>query len=283
MKDKVCLVTGASAGIGTVTALELARAGAEVVMVGRDPARSEAALREVQEKSGSRSVSLILADLSSRKGVEKVAEEFKAKHDRLHVLVNNAGINAMKRVVTADGLESTFAVNHLAYYHLTLLLLDLLKKSAPSRIVNVSSSAHKGVRLDFDDLQSARRYSAFKVYAQSKLANLLFTYALARRLQGTGVTVNALHPGVIPSTSLSRELPKFVVSLVDVTSKLFRFGSTLEEGAKTTLYLAMSPEVEGVSGKYFVKCKEARSSAASYDEAAQERLWKASAELTGVG
>lgn len=283
MKGKVCMVTGATSGIGKITALELARMGAEVVLVGRDRGRTEAALREVKEQSGNPSASMFVADLSESPSVRQLAADFTAKHERLDVLVNNAGVTLMKRVLSADGVEGTFATNHLGYYHLTLLLLDVLKKSAPARIVNVSSSAHKGVKLHFDDLQCEKGYSGLMAYSRSKLANLMFTYELARRLEGTGVTVNALHPGVIPSTSLGRNMPKALTAVASFLGKVFFFSSTPEEGARTSIYLASSPDVEGVSGKYFIKCKEAKSSSASYDEAAQERLWKVSAELTGVG
>jgi NAD(P)-dependent dehydrogenase (short-subunit alcohol dehydrogenase family) len=282
MDGKIVMVTGATSGIGKITAEELARMGATVVAVGRDPKRSEEAIRDIKAKSGSGDVHLLLGDFGSQRSIRKLAEDFKARWDRLHVLVNNAGLTAGRRSVTEDGLETTFAVNHLGYFLLTNLLLDVLKASAPARIVNVSSAAHKHGRMRFDDLQGEKGWGALRSYSDSKLANILFTYELARRLAGTGVTVNCLHPGVIPATSLGRDLPKALMKVAEVLVKVLFFGSSPEEGARTSIYLASSPDVAGVTGKYFIKSAEARSSKASHDAAAAARLWEVSEELTGL-
>ncbi len=275
MQGKVCLVTGSSSGIGKVTARELARLGATVVMVCRNRAKGEAVQAEIKAATGNDRVDLILADLSSLADVRRAAAEFKERYTQLHVLIHNAGgVNSVRKV-TSDGLEMTFVANYLAPFLLTELLLDVLKASAPARIVNVSSTAHQSGKIDFDDLQGEKKYNMWKAYGQAKLALILFTYELARQLEGSGVTVNALHPGVIASN--------FDQGL----GKIYRLGwklaapfmTSVEQGAQTTLYLATSPEVEGVSGKYFANCKEVRSSKLSYDEAVRRRLWKVSEEL----
>src|SRR5713226_8121955 len=193
MNGKVCLVTGGNSGIGKETALGLATLGATVVIVSRDRGKGEAAVSDIRRKSGSQNVNLIVADLSSIDVVRQLAQEFRSKYDKIHVLVNNAGIFLPKRVTTADGLEATFATNHLGHF----LLTNLLHANAPSRILNITSDAHKGAEIDFEDLMGEKKFSGFKAYGQSKLANVLFTYELARRLEGTGVTVNCLHPGVV--------------------------------------------------------------------------------------
>ncbi|HJT57590.1 MAG TPA: SDR family oxidoreductase [Ktedonobacteraceae bacterium] len=271
MRDKICIVTGSTSGIGKATALGLAKLGATVVLVARDKDRGEATRTEIQTRSGNDAVDLLLADLASQASIRQLAQDVQQKYPRLDVLVNNAGISPTKRTLTEDGIEKTFAVNVLAYFLLTNLLLDLLKDSAPSRIVNVASEAQSP--MNFDDVQREKHFGWMDVYSQSKFATILFTYELAKRLQGTGVTVNCLHPGVI-GTNLMRELPP----IAGWFTKLFF--SSPEKGAQTSIYLASSPEVEGVSGKYFIKCKEARSSKESYDEAAQQRLWQMCAGLT---
>ena len=271
MRGKICIVTGSTSGIGKATALGLAKLGATVVLVARDKDRGEATRTEIQTKSGTDAVDLLLADLASQASIRQLAQDVQQKYLRLDVLVNNAGISPTKRTLTEDGIEKTFAVNVLAYFLLTNLLLDLLKASAPSRIVNVASAAQSP--LDFDDVQREKHFGWMDVYSQSKFATILFTYELAKRLQGTRVTVNCLHPGVI-GTNLMRELPP----IAGWFTKLFF--SSAEKGAETSIYLASSPEVEGVSSKYFIKCKEARSSKESYDESAQQRLWQMCAELT---
>jgi NAD(P)-dependent dehydrogenase (short-subunit alcohol dehydrogenase family) len=278
MEGKFCLVTGANSGIGLVTALELARRGARVIGVGRSAVRCAEAARQIRELTGSTTVEFLVADLSSQAEVRRLAGEVKAATSRLDVLINNAGLILKKREVTVDGLEMTFAVNHLAYFLLTNLLIDMLKASAPSRIVNVSSAAHLGSKINFDDLQGEKRYSAWRAYQQSKLANILFTYELARRLGGTKVTANALHPGYV-RTQIFR-VEGFTGWLLRRAAELFAI--TPEEGAKTTLYLATSPDVEGQTGQYFVRQKLTQSSLESRDEATARKLWDVSAELTAM-
>jgi retinol dehydrogenase 14 len=278
MDGKVCLITGATSGIGKATAMGLADMGASVVMVGRDRGRGEAALAEIKEGSPNASVALMLADLSSQEEIRRLADEFKEAHPRLDVLINNAGVIRSERITTADGIEMTFAVNHLAYFLLTNLLLDLLKASAPSRIVNVSSGEERNGTIDFDDLQAEKEYKTAKAYGQSKLATVLFTYELGRRLEGTGVSANCLHPGVV-GTNLGSGVSGVFGVMVWALTPLMK---SPEKGAETSIYLASSPEVEGLSGRYFVKKAEARSSDVSYDERIARRLWEVSAELTNL-
>jgi NAD(P)-dependent dehydrogenase (short-subunit alcohol dehydrogenase family) len=256
----------------------LANMGASVVMVGRDRGRGEAAMAEIKEMSGNASVDLMLADVSSQEEVRRLADEFKEAYPRLDVLINNAGVFRSKRITTADGIEMTFAVNHLAYFLFTNLLLDVLKASAPSRIVNVSSGDHSNATIDFDDLQGENGYKGAKAYSQSKLATVLFTYELARRLEGTGVTANCLHPGVV-GTNLGSGVSGVFGFMVRALTPLML---SPEKGAETSIYLASSPEVESLSGRYFVKKAEARSSDVSYDERLARRLWEVSAELTNL-
>jgi NAD(P)-dependent dehydrogenase (short-subunit alcohol dehydrogenase family) len=277
MDEKVCLITGATSGIGKATAMGLANMGASVVMVGRDLGRGEAALTEIKEQSANASVDLMLADLSSQEEVRRLADEIKEAYPRLDVLINNAGLFRSQRIATADGLETTFAVNHLAYFLLTNLLLDLLKSSAPSRIVNVSSGDHSNGTIDFDDLQGEKGYKGAKAYSQSKLANVLFTHELARRLEGTGVTANCLHPGAGIRTNFGSGVSGVFGFVVRAMKPLMM---SPEKGAETSVYLAYSQEVESLNGRYFVKNAEARSSAASYDERIARRLWEVSAKLT---
>ena len=278
MDGKICLITGATSGIGKATAMGLANMGASVVMVGRDRGRGEAAMAEIKEGSPNTSVDLMLADLSSQVEVRRLAGEFKETYPRLDVLINNAGVIRSKRITTADGLEMTFAVNHLAYFLLTNLLLDVLKASAPSRIVNVASGEQRNGTIDFDDLQGEKGYKGAKAYSQSKLATVLFTYELARRLEGTGVSANCLHPGVV-GTNLGSGVSGVFGFTVRALTPLMK---SPEKGAETSIYLASSPEVEGLSGRYFVKKAEARSSDVSYDERLARRLWEVSAELTNL-
>ncbi len=278
MQNKMVMVTGANAGIGKVTARELAKMGATVIMVARSRQRGEEALAEVKAASGNENVVLMLADLSSQDSIRQLAVEFKANYDRLHVLVNNAGAIFMKRRESVDGLEMTFALNHLGYYLLTMLLLETLQASAPARIVNVTSGAHFGGRIQFADLQMQKGYAGFRAYSASKLANVLFTYELARRLAGQGVTVNCLHPGFVASNFAKNNglLARMGMKL------LSPFALSSEEGAETSIYLASSPEVEGVTGKYFAKKRPVKSAAQTYDEAVARRLWKISGELVRV-
>lgn len=276
---KTVLITGATNGIGKAAATELARMGATVVITARDLHKGQATLEEIRSKTGNSNLDLLVADLSSQAEVRRLAAEFKAKYSRLDVLINNAGGFFDVRKTTVEGIEYTFAFNHLAYFLLTNLLLDLLKQSAPSRIINVSSDAQSGAKLNFGDLQMEQRYGSFTAYGQSKLANVMFTYALARRLEGTGVTVNALHPGVV-NTGFGDNSQSALIRGVMWLFK--RFTLSPERGAETSVYLASSPEVEGVTGKYFDKKRAKPSNPASYDEAAQERLWDISAKMTGL-
>jgi NAD(P)-dependent dehydrogenase (short-subunit alcohol dehydrogenase family) len=276
MFGKVCIVTGANTGIGKETALGLARLGATVAMVCRDRQRGEEAQREIKQKSGNDNVELMLCDLSSQRSIKQFATEFPQRHDRLDVLVNNAGVVLRGQSMTEDGLESTFAINHLGYFLLTNLLIDLLKKSSPSRIVNVASAAHKFGMLDVNAWPTGREYSAFGAYANSKLANILFTRELAKRLTGTGVTANCLHPGGV-GTNLFRGLPKFLQTVIKLVT------ISPERGARTSIYLASSPDVEGISGEYFARCRQQESSEASRNKVAAKDLWELSTELTGVG
>ena len=272
MSGKVCVVTGANSGIGKETAEGLARMGATVVMVCRDSERGRAALEEIKSRSGSQSVELMICDFASQSQIRKLAEEFKQRHDRLNVLINNAGLVLTRRTLTEDGYETTFAVNHLGYFLLTNLLLDVIKRSAPARIVNVASTAHHSGTIDFNDLQGERSYGTMRAYGQSKLANILFTYELARRLEGSNVTVNCLHPGVI-GTNIFRSVPA-----LGAMAKLFL--KSPKKGAETSIYLATSPEVAQVTGKYFDEKRAVRSSRESYDEAVAERLWQVSEQMT---
>jgi NAD(P)-dependent dehydrogenase (short-subunit alcohol dehydrogenase family) len=278
MGGKVVLITGGTSGIGRAAATALAARGAEVIVTGRSRERGEAAIEEIRRASGNEGVSLALADLTVQAEVRKLAEEFGRSHDRLDVLINNAGAVFSKREETADGLERTLALNHLAPFLLTNLLLDLIEDSAPSRIITVSSEARRGAEIDFDDLQSERKYRGFPVYGKSKLANILFTYELAERLRGTGVTANCVHPGAV-STNFGMNNGGVMVLLFRALKPFMR---TPEQGADTLIYLASSPEVEGVSGRYFGDRKVISSSEEPHDVSAQKRLWEASEELTNL-
>jgi retinol dehydrogenase 12 len=278
MAGKTCLITGATGGIGEVTARELARSGARVIIVGRSPERCAATLERIRGQTGAKAVESLVADLSSQDQVRRLADQVRERCDRLDVLVNNAGGMYLDRRQTVDGIELTLALNHLSYFLLTNQLLPLLKASAPSRIVNVASDAHKGCSIDFDDIQGRRRYTGWRAYKQSKLANILFTYELARRLEGTGVTANTLHPGFV-RTNFFKDFTGWVGFIIKFGASLIAIGP--EEGARTSVYLASSPEVEGVSGQYFVKSRPVPSSPQSNDRAAAERLWRFSEELTG--
>jgi NAD(P)-dependent dehydrogenase (short-subunit alcohol dehydrogenase family) len=279
MTGKTCLVTGATSGIGEVTACELARRGARVLLVGRAPERGAATLARIRGATGTSAAESLIADLSSQSSVRQLAEEVRARCNRLDVLVNNAGGMFLTRRQSVDGIEMTLALNHLSYFLLTNLLLPLITASAPARIVNVASDAHKRAAIHFDDLQSQRRYSGWRAYKQSKLANILFTYELARRLEGTGVTVNTLHPGFVRS-GFFRDMEGWKGWVIRQSAALFAISP--EQGARTVLYLASSPEVAGVTGRYFVKEQPAVSSAASHDQAVAQRLWQVSEELTGT-
>jgi len=278
LSGKTVLVTGATDGIGLYTAEALAGMGATVILAGRNPQKTEQAARAISEKTANPNVDFLVADLSSQKEVRRLADEFRNRYNRLNVLVNNAGAVFMKRQLSVDGIEMTFALNHLAYFLLTLLLIDPITAGAPARIINVSSGAHYGGRLDFNDLQNERAYNSWKAYSQSKLANIYFTYELARRLEGKAITVNALHPGFV-ATNFGKSnggvfRPIFGLAHLGAISPI--------QGAQTSIYLASSPEVEGVTGKYFDRKKAMRSSEVSYDAGAARRLWDASLQLTGL-
>jgi NAD(P)-dependent dehydrogenase (short-subunit alcohol dehydrogenase family) len=272
--ERTVMVTGATGGIGLVTARGLARQGGTVIIVGRSLERSRAAVEQIKEQTGNPRVDYLVADLSQQADIRRLAREVQERYPRLHVLVNNVGGVFLNRQVTQEGIEMTLALNHLGYYLLTRSLYNLLKASAPARIVNVSSLAHHGARIDLPNLQ----FSGWKGYKRSKLANILFTYELARRLDGSGVTANALSPGVVASNfgMNNRGFFPWIKPLVD------RFAVSVERGAETSIHLAGSPEVEGVTGQYFTRCKPRRSSAASYDAAAAARLWDLSARMTGL-
>jgi NAD(P)-dependent dehydrogenase (short-subunit alcohol dehydrogenase family) len=275
MQGKTVVVTGATNGIGFAAARELARLGAQTVLVSRSAEKCAREVETIKKETGNPQVEFIAADLSSNAGVQEVAHEFKKKHTRLDVLMNNAGALFISRQVSNDGIEMTIALNHLNYFHLTILLLDVLKASGPARIVNVSSDAHRGAKLDFDDLQLIKGYSGFKAYSRSKLANLLFTYEIARKLEGTKVTANALHPGFV-ETGFGKNnggLMKFAMGLLKPLQR------KVDEGAQTSLYLACSPEAEGLNGKYFTDSKAVDSDPASYNRAAAEKLWQLSLEM----
>jgi NAD(P)-dependent dehydrogenase (short-subunit alcohol dehydrogenase family) len=274
MNGKTVLITGASSGIGLHTAMGLAKLGAQVVMVGRDERRTAEAVSLVKAQTGNPSISYLLANLSSMKEVRNLASEFKSKHQKLDVLVNNAGAIFLWRKTTVDGYEMTLALNHLNYFLLTNLLLDVLKAQPNARIVNVSSNAHYRGHVNFDDLQ-CERYNGMLRYSESKLMNVLFTYELARRLKGTNVTANCLHPGFVASNfALNNGF------LVNIFMAFMWRRLTNEQGARTSIYLASSPEVEGVSGKYFhCNMKERRSSAESRDENVAKKLWEVSEGL----
>src|SRR5438270_7167810 len=276
MQGKICMVTGANSGIGKATALALAQMGATVVTVCRDRARGEQARSEITTKSKNNAVDLLQADLSSQQSIRQLVEHFQHHYTHLHVLINNAGASFPGRRETVDGLEMTFAVNYLAPFLLTHLLLNVLKADAPARIVNVSSNSHEAGYIKLDNLQSKNPYRSMRVYGQSKLALVLSTYELARRLQGMGVTVNCLHPGFVATNFAQSDGGPAVRLLVKV---LGSFGVSPQEGANTSIYLASSAEVEGVTGQYFVKCIPRRSAAISYDESLQRHLWEQSAKL----
>jgi len=278
MSNKICMVTGATSGIGFATSLNLAQQGATVIVVGRNPEKGAAVLARIQQETGNPSVQFMQADLSDQDQVRHLAQEFKNRYSRLDVLLNNAGAIFLKRQLSANGIEMTLAVNHLSCFLLTNSLLDTLEASAPARIVNVSSDMHKSAKINFEDLEGARKYSCFGAYGQSKLALLLFTYELARRLEDTQVTVNALHPGFV-ATNIGKNnglLGKLIVPLLKFIAK----GPA--KGAETSIYLASSPDLAGISGKYFENKKAVRTSPGSCDATIAKRLWEVSAEMTGL-
>jgi retinol dehydrogenase-12 len=278
IKGKVCLVTGATSGIGLEAGRGLAAAGARVVLVGRNPEKGAEVQRLIEESTGSHQVDYLNANLASQADTRRLAENFLADYDRLDVLINNAGAAFLRRKLGPDGIERTFALNHLSYFLLTNLLLDTILDSAPARIINVSSSAHREARIHFDNLGLRRNYWIMRAYGQSKLGNILFTNELARRLEGRGVTVNAMHPGWV-NTNIGRNngvLVRIFLRLISVNAR------TPAEGARTILYLATSPELEEVSGKYYIDNRVVATSPVSQDHDTARRLWDVSAELTGI-
>jgi NAD(P)-dependent dehydrogenase (short-subunit alcohol dehydrogenase family) len=279
MQGKVVVVTGSTAGIGKEAARGLAGMGARVVVVGRNPEKSHAVAEEIRAKATG-SVDVVLADLASLRSVRQLAETLIERYPRIDVLLSNAGVFRVRRAVTGDGFEETFAVNHLAPYLLLNLMAEHLKGSTPSRIVVVASAAHYGQTLDFDDLQSERGYKAMRTYGRSKLANVMFTYSLARRLEGSGVTANCLHPGFV-ATSLGsgNRIPvKPFMALFRLTGRAI----SVKQGADTPIWLSSTPEVEGVNGKYFDVRREKMTSPQSYNTDDQDRLWDVSAKLVGL-
>ncbi len=276
MDGKQCLITGGTNGIGLIAARELAKQGASVVIVGRNPEKTVQTVESLRQVTGNPNISSLIGDMSSMADVRRVAREYAASHSRLDLLLNNAGAFFGKRLVTKDGYEMTFALNHLGYYTLTRDLMDLLKRSAPARVVNVSSELQSMGRVDFDDLMGEKRFSGHQAYNQSKLANILFTFELARRLQGTGVTATCVHPGVV-ATNFGKENPNGLMSFLLALAGPFML--TPEKGADTLIWLASSPEVEGVTGKYFARRKERRVNRQALDAAACARLWEVSEQL----
>ncbi len=279
IRGKNVLVTGATSGIGLEASVELARRGARVTMVGRDRRKTEAAVTEVKRRSGSDEVSFLLCDFSSQAEIRRLAQEVLARHERLDVLINNAGAVNKERRLTVDGIETTFAVNHLGYFLLTHLLTDLLVRSAPARVVTVASEAHRSGTLDFDDLGFERGYRIMRAYGRSKLANILFSNELARRLAGTGVTSSSLHPGVV-ATNIWSGAPGWVRPIIQLLSRPFFLKP--EEGAAPIVHLAASPEVDGITGQYFLRHKPVTPAPLARDEAVAKRLWTVSGGMVGL-
>jgi len=278
LAGKVCLVTGATAGIGKVTAAALAAQGAEVFITGRNQVKLDETREWIKSETGNETIRVLLADFSDLDQVREMAETFKERTSQLDVLVNNAGAFFNSRRETPYGVEMTFLVNHLASFLLTNLLLETLQASAPARIVIVSSDGHRQGTMDFDDLGFERGYFGMKAYGRSKLANILFTYELARRLDGSQVTANALHPGHVATDMWKTSFPLVGPALKWVMGF---FALSPEQGADTSIYLASSPEVEGITGKYLAKREAVESSALSYDEEVAQQLWDVSEDLTG--
>lgn len=275
MEGKICLITGGTNGIGKSTAQVLAKMGATVVIVGRNAPKTAQVVEEIRAASGNENVDSLLADLSSQQEVRRLADEFKSKYPHLHVLLNNAGAVFLQRQLSVDSIEMTFALNHLAYFLLTNLLLDTIKASAPARIINVSSGAHTSGKIEFDNLQGERAYG-FRAYGNSKLANILFTMELARRLEGTGVTVNALHPGFV-ATGFGKNNGKIIAALFGIFAPLV--ARSPAKGAETSIYLASSPSVEGITGKYFYDSHVTPTAPQATDMVVASKLWDVSVEM----
>lgn len=279
LKGKTVLITGATSGIGLEAALALTQQGADTVIVGRNPWRIEAALDYIRHHSQSGSVEALQADFASQAEVRKLATDFRARHSRLDVLINNAGGVYRRRTLTVDGMEATLAVNHLAAFLLTNLLLDMLVASTPARVVNVASAMHRHGELDLKDPAMQHGYSILKAYSRSKLANVLFTRALAKRLAGRGVTVNALHPGTV-ATRIWSGAPLWVRPFLGIYARLFMLSPA--KGGQRIVYLATSPEVKNQTGLYFEKDRAVEPAPRARDDALAEALWQASAGWTGL-
>jgi NAD(P)-dependent dehydrogenase (short-subunit alcohol dehydrogenase family) len=267
MKDKIVLITGSTDGIGKQTAVDLSRMEAKVIVHGRNEQKAKDAMVDIAHQTGNQNLEYVKADLASMDQIRNMAEEIKVKYDRIDILINNAGVFMNRRELSHDGFEMTFAVNHISYFLLTGLLLDLIKESKYARIVNVASQAHAS-NLDFDNLQGEKYFEGYDAYSRSKLGNILFTYKLARMLQGSHITTNVLHPGVIRTKLLN--------------AGWGGGGTSLEQGAKTSIYLAASPEILGISGKYFANGRMARSSEISYDSSVQDKLWQRCEEYVNM-
>jgi NAD(P)-dependent dehydrogenase (short-subunit alcohol dehydrogenase family) len=278
MKDKICIVTGANSGIGKATATELALKGARVIMVCRNKEKGMLALEEIKKISKNDTVELMIADLSSQKEIRQLAEKIRKKYPVIHVLINNAGAVNDKWSETVDKIETTFATNHLAYFLLTLLILDNLKSAPNARIINLASEAQRTGKINFEDLNLKNEFSAFKTYSQSKLANVMFTYELARRLKDTNVTVNCMHPGLV-RTNFGKDLSGFFKGIIILMKPFMR---NSEKAAETVIWLASSPDVEGISGKYYSDKKEIKSNSISYDLQVSKKLWEESEGMTGL-
>ena len=278
MNGKVCLVTGATDGIGKVSARVLAELGAKVIIVGRNPEKSAIVLAELRSISGNENIDLLMADLAVMQEVRDLAEQVISRYDRIDVLLNNAGGYFTKHKITSDGLEMTFALNHMSYFLLTNKLMELLKYSAPARIVNVSSDAHYGVDMEFENLNGEQEYKAWKAYQKSKLANVLFTYELLKKVPGN-ITVNCLHPGFV-ATNFGHNNGGFFGPVLKIAQRISAIDP--EEGAKTSIFLCSAPEVKGVSGKYFYKCQPKTSSRESRNMDTGKRLWKISSDIAST-
>jgi NAD(P)-dependent dehydrogenase (short-subunit alcohol dehydrogenase family) len=278
MNGKVCLVTGATDGIGKVSARVLAEKGAKVIIVGRNPEKSATVLAELKSSSGNENIDLLMADLAVMQEVRDLAEQVISHYDRLDILLNNAGGYFAKHELTSDGLERTFALNHMSYFLLTNKLMELLKSSAPARIVNVSSDAHYGVDMDFENLNGEQEYKAWKAYQKSKLANVLFTYELLKKVPAD-ITVNCLHPGFV-ATNFGHNIGGFFGPVLKIAQRISAIDP--EEGAKTSIFLCSAPEVKGVSGKYFYKCQPKTSSRESRNMDTGKRLWQISSDIAST-
>jgi NAD(P)-dependent dehydrogenase (short-subunit alcohol dehydrogenase family) len=281
MQGKTIVITGGTSGIGEVAALNLAGQGARIVLIARDRERAAATMAKLKTTNASANHAAHYGDLSVIADMKRVAKEVADSEPRIDVLINNAGAVFLSRKVSADGLEMTFATNHMAYFVVTNILLDRLKATPGARIVSTASDAHKSGRLDFDDLQSAKSYSSFRVYGTSKLCNILFTRELARRLEGSGVTANCLHPGFVGTRFGQNNASNIFLKLLART--IMAFGLSPEEGAKTIIHLASSSDVATISGEYFYKCKVAEPTQAAQDDDASARLWEVSTKLSGIG